>query len=138
MSLPDEIDISSLSAVYASGSATPTTIVRALHARVLEYSHSNPHVWIDVVPLEDLLRRAQQVEAAYVGRDKPRLYGVPFSVKNNIDIGTYRTTAGCEAFTYYPEASAPVVQRCLEAGAILLGTTNMEQFATVSFFLVQT
>ncbi|MGL6112757.1 MAG: allophanate hydrolase, partial [Rubrivivax sp.] len=58
------------------------------------------------------------------------LLGVPFAVKDNIDIGGVPTTAGCPAFAYTPELSATVVQRLLDAGALWLGKTNLDQFAT--------
>jgi allophanate hydrolase len=58
------------------------------------------------------------------------LFGVPFAVKDNIDVAGMPTTAACPAFAYTPAATAPVVARLLEAGAVLLGKTNLDQFAT--------
>jgi allophanate hydrolase len=58
------------------------------------------------------------------------LYGVPFAIKDNIDLAGIPTTAGCPAFAYTPKDSATVVQRLLAAGAIPLGKTNLDQFAT--------
>ena len=63
------------------------------------------------------------------GADLP-LYGVPFGVKDNIDVAGAPTTAACPAFSYVPERSAAVVQRLCAAGAIVLGKTNLDQFAT--------
>ena len=58
------------------------------------------------------------------------LYGVPFAVKDNIDVAGLPTTAACPAFAYQPEKSAEVVQRLVDAGAIVVGKTNLDQFAT--------
>ena len=56
--------------------------------------------------------------------------GVPFAVKDNIDVAGLPTTAGCPAFAYTPTAHAAVVQRLVDAGGIVVGKTNMDQFAT--------
>ena len=58
------------------------------------------------------------------------MYGIPFAIKDNIDFAGLPTTAGCPAFAYQPAASAPVVQALIDAGAIALGKTNLDQFAT--------
>lgn len=58
------------------------------------------------------------------------LYGVPFAVKDNIDVAGFETTAGCPAFAYAPDKSATVVARLVAAGAIVMGKTNLDQFAT--------
>jgi allophanate hydrolase len=58
------------------------------------------------------------------------LFGIPFAVKDNIDVALMPTTAGCPAFAYTPTATAPVVARLVEAGAVLVGKTNLDQFAT--------
>ncbi|GAA6013448.1 hypothetical protein JCM11491_006085 [Sporobolomyces phaffii] len=130
MTYSGSFGIEALSAAYSDGTAKPTSIVEAVHARIVAYSASNPHVWIDLVPLADLLARAHSLESEYAERRKPPLFGIPFSVKNNIDVVGLRTTAGCAAFAYEPIETARVVDKCLAAGAILVGTTNLEQFAT--------
>jgi allophanate hydrolase len=58
------------------------------------------------------------------------LYGIPFAIKDNIDLAGCATTAGCPDFAYLPQRSATVVQRLIDAGAIPLGKTNLDQFAT--------
>src|SRR5262249_34534179 len=58
------------------------------------------------------------------------LYGVPFAVKDNIDVEGLPTTAACPAFAYAPARSAAVVARLVEAGAVVIGKTNLDQFAT--------
>jgi len=84
-------------------------------------------VWISRVPADALLARAEALDAA---DPQLPLYGVPFAVKDNIDVEGMQTTAGCPGFAYVAERTAPVVQRLLDAGALLVGKTNMDQFAT--------
>src|SRR6185295_2871808 len=86
-------------------------------------------VWISVVPREKALSRARKLERDPVGPVRP-LYGVPFAIKDNIDLAGLPTTAACPAFAHDPAASAAVVQKLLDAGAIAVGKTNMDQFAT--------
>ena len=86
-------------------------------------------IWISIFPKDLLLDRARQLEANAEARSLP-LYGVPFGVKDNIDVAGLPTTAGCPAFAYTPTTSAPVVQQLERAGAIVIGKTNMDQFAT--------
>src|SRR5690349_17182065 len=81
-------------------------------------------VWIAVADRDAAIERARTVDPALP------LAGVPFAVKDNIDVAGMPTTAGCPAFAYVPERTAPVVQRLLDAGAILIGKTNLDQFAT--------
>jgi allophanate hydrolase len=84
-------------------------------------------VWISRVTEEELLAAAERLEQA--DPDLP-LYGIPFAVKDNIDVAGMPTTAGCPGFAYVPARTAPVVQRLLDSGALLIGKTNMDQFAT--------
>lgn len=58
------------------------------------------------------------------------LYGIPFAVKDNVDVASFPTTAACPAFEYTPKCSAPAVEALLQAGGIMVGKTNMDQFAT--------
>jgi allophanate hydrolase len=86
-------------------------------------------VWISIVPREAALKRAHELEADPQSAAKP-LYGLPFAIKDNIDLSGLPTTAGCPAYAYSPSANATVVQRLLDAGAIAIGKTNLDQFAT--------
>ncbi|MGD9983847.1 MAG: allophanate hydrolase [Porticoccaceae bacterium] len=83
-------------------------------------------IWITQVPDAALRERARQLDAGPRGP----LFGVPFAVKDNIDVAGLPTTAACPAFAYSPETTAPAVQKLLDAGAILVGKTNLDQFAT--------
>jgi allophanate hydrolase len=99
-------------------------IVAAMHDR-LEGGPLNP-VWISLVPRENALEQAHEVESSPASA----LAGMTFAVKDNIDVAGMPTTAGCPAYAYTPTSSATVVQRLENAGAILIGKTNMDQFAT--------
>lgn len=81
-------------------------------------------VWISLVPRDAALTKAQAVP------DDAPLRGMTFAVKDNIDVAGMSTTAGCPAFAYMPSESAPVVTALEQAGAVLIGKTNMDQFAT--------
>ena len=97
-----------------------------MYARI-ERAALNP-VWISLVPRDTVMARAAEVMRG--DRATLPLYGVPFAVKDNMDVAGLVTTAACPAFAYTAEATATVVKRLEEAGAILVGKTNMDQFAT--------
>jgi allophanate hydrolase len=99
-------------------------MISAVYDR-LESEPLNP-VWIALVPREAALARAGAVE----NRADLPLGGMTFAVKDNIDVAGMPTTAGCPAYAYNPSSSATVVTRLQDAGAILIGKTNMDQFAT--------
>ncbi len=105
----------------------PTEIVEEVYTRIAK--HGKLPVWIEVVPREYALARAAELEASPGARKLP-LYGVPFAVKDNIDVAGMPTTAACPAYAYTPTKSATVVEQLLAAGATLIGKTNMDQFAT--------
>lgn len=108
---------------------TALTIARALKVGPDCLPHIAPEserpVWISVVPREQLLQAGQ----AACRTDLP-LRGVPFAVKDNIDVEGMATTAGCPSFARQADRTAPVVRRLLDAGAVLVGKTNLDQFAT--------
>jgi allophanate hydrolase len=85
-----------------------------------------PEVWISVFSPADVLAAADAVDAT---GDLP-LAGLTFAVKDNIDVEGLPTTAGCPAFAYRPESDAPAVQALSDAGAVCIGKTNLDQFAT--------
>jgi allophanate hydrolase len=110
---------------YAGGALDPAALVNALH-EALARAPRDP-AWISLRPRTALLADAAALEMQ--PRDLP-LWGVPFAVKDNIDAAGLSTTAACPAFAYTPSQSAPVVARLLAAGALLVGKTNLDQFAT--------
>jgi allophanate hydrolase len=115
-----------LSAAYGANTITPSSLVDHLLARIDR--DGSEGIWIHRIPRAAVLERARALE-----RSDPTelaLYGVPFAVKDNIDVEGTPTTAGCPGFAYVARRTAPVVDRLLRAGAILVGKTNLDQFAT--------
>jgi allophanate hydrolase len=107
---------------YESGKRTPAGFVDEILARI-ETEGLAP-IWISLADREQTIRRASEIDLSLP------LAGVPFAVKDNIDVEGMPTTAGCPSFAYTAAGSAVVVTRLLEAGALLIGKTNLDQFAT--------
>ncbi|SOE86982.1 allophanate hydrolase [Burkholderia sp. YR290] len=118
---------------YASGEITPAqTVDRAIRSLA---ATNRPEAWILRVPEDTLRARAADLQkrkeaSGDAWLQQMPLYGVPFAVKDNVDIAGLATTAACEPFAYTPDETAFAVQRLLDAGAILIGKTNLDQFAT--------
>ena len=121
------LDLTRLKASYAAGALTPTALVESLLPRLA--ASDADAVWITRLPDAALRARAAELEALPPAARGP-LWGVPFAVKDNIDVAGLPTTAACPAFAYLPERNATAVQRVLDAGGILVGKTNLDQFAT--------
>lgn len=124
-----DLSLSHLRGRYLDGSLTPSALVEALHAQMLaEDALVDRHIWIHRLSLDALQAYADALQ----GRDAQSLplYGIPFAIKDNIDLAGVPTTAACPAFAYTPDKSATVVQRLIDAGAIPVGKTNLDQFAT--------
>jgi allophanate hydrolase len=121
---------------YLSG----TTTVPEIAARVLERSSRAEYAqaWIHRVAPDELLADAYRLQAlldAVKGGDDPAhklppLFGIPFAVKDNIDVAGVTTTAACPGYAHVPAESAFAVRKLLEAGALFIGKTNLDQFAT--------
>ena len=123
MTDPD-LDISRLHAAYRAGQK-PADVVRAVYRRIGEVN--DPGIFIAAVPEADAVAAADGLGTF----DETRpLWGVPFAVKDNIDVAGLPTTAGCAEFATTPKRSAFVVERLVAAGAIVIGKTNLDQFAT--------
>jgi allophanate hydrolase len=133
VSISSPLMVRSLLAAYAAKRLTPTEVVASALARIVEIDR--PEVWILRVPTAEVQARAHALEALYEEQgsavfERMPLFGVPFAVKDNIDVAGLPTTAACEPFSYTPDTSAFAVQRLIDAGAILIGKTNLDQFAT--------
>jgi len=89
---------------------------------------SDYNVWIHLLTKEEIMPYVKKL-GRFSLEEKP-LWGIPFAIKDNIDLRNVPTTAACPAFSYIPEKSAEVVEALLQAGAIPIGKTNMDQFAT--------
>ncbi|MDH4448982.1 MAG: allophanate hydrolase [Rhodoferax sp.] len=119
------LSIASLQQAYRDGSLTPLQLVEHVVSAIGEDSH---HAWIYRFDLDTLCARASALMAR--GPQGLALWGIPFAIKDNIDLAGVPTTAGCPDYAYTPQHSATVVQRLLDAGAMAIGKTNLDQFAT--------
>lgn len=121
----DELAIPTLLRAYRSGSTTPGDVMDRVLAAC---DAGDPRVWITRLTREDVMAYVERL----AGRDPASLplYGVPFAIKDNIDLAGVPTTAGCPEFAYTPAASAVAVERLIAAGAIPIGKTHLDQFAT--------
>jgi allophanate hydrolase len=117
--------IASLVARHAASGDIAATL-EATYAGIAE--HGDAALFITLRAKEQALEIAAELERA--GPAGKPLYGVPFAVKDNIDVAGLPTTAACPAFAYQAEKSAFVVARLEAAGAIVIGKTNLDQFAT--------
>jgi allophanate hydrolase len=117
-------DLPSLREAYRQGVSVRSVIAEARRRCAEDAHHAFIHR-LSESELEPHLARLEGLDATSLP-----LYGVPFAIKDNIDLAGVPTTAACPAFAHTPEASAFVVQRLLDAGAIPLGKTNLDQFAT--------
>jgi allophanate hydrolase len=120
------MDIAALHAAYNTGQHMPEDVVSKIYDRI--ESEGQRPIWISIVAREHAIVRAR--ELASQDKSKLPLYGIPFAVKDNIDVAGMLTTAACPEYAYTADESATVVTRLEAAGAILIGKTNMDQFAT--------
>lgn len=118
--------IQTLREAYQKGELTPRTLLAELKAKML--LHVNNPIWIYTLSDAELEPYLKRLEEASI--EALPLYGIFFAIKDNIDLAGILTTAACPDFSYVPERSAYVVERLIEAGAIPLGKTNLDQFAT--------
>ncbi len=125
--LPTILDLSALRAAYAAG-ITPVDVIEAVIAR--RAASKDPAIFITATPDDDLRAAAKVLMARAPEPNSLPLWGVPFAVKDNIDAADLPTTAACPAYAYRPEQDSTVVARLKAAGAIGIGKTNLDQFAT--------
>jgi allophanate hydrolase len=108
----------------------PVQLVHNLYDWIEATESTFPNVWIHLRSRADVLNDASRLQKAYAERPRPPLYGVPFAVKDNFDVAGLPTTAACAPYAYTPIDTAPSVTALLDAGALLIGKTNMDQLAT--------
>ncbi|MCX6398037.1 MAG: allophanate hydrolase [Propionibacteriales bacterium] len=111
---------------YRDGSLTPLEVVDEVLDRIRRRGQDG--TWISLVDPGEVRDRAASLDLDQL--DALPLLGIPFAVKDNVDVAGLETTAACPGFAYAPERSALLVRRLLDAGAILVGKTNLDQFAT--------
>lgn len=122
----EPLKISVLRRAYLAGETTPAKFISRLMGRFSDADQDG--VWISTISAEMLASRCAELDAQ--DPDSLPLYGIPFSVKDNIDAAGFDTTAACPAFAYSAKDSATVVAKAEAAGAICIGKTNLDQFAT--------
>jgi allophanate hydrolase len=120
-------DFAALRDAYAGG-LNASALAREVIRRVA--AGRDAAVWISTFPPETLLAAAADLDRRRAAGEAMPLFGLPFAVKDNIDVAGLPTTAACPAFAYQPDVSATIVQRLLAAGALCIGKTNLDQFAT--------
>ena len=114
--------IAALRRSYLSRELSPVEVLRGIFQRIRR--EGEQPTWISLADQEQAIERARSIDLSLP------LGGVPFAVKDSIDVAGMQTTVACPAFSYFANVTAPVVQRLLDAGAILVGKTNLDQFAT--------
>lgn len=121
-----DLSVAGLAEAYGTGVVTPDEMLSHVGEAI---SRGEGHcAWIHALDEAALAPHLERLET--LDRDAHPLWGVPFAIKDNIDLAGCPTTAACPAYAYVPEASATVVERLLAAGAVPLGKTNLDQFAT--------
>lgn len=122
----NNLTIRAVHAAYASGSETPESLIYKLRSQALAQQDFN--AWIYLLSEEELQIYFDGLTLKPI--EATPLWGIPFAIKDNIDLKDIPTSAGCKSYTYTPNKSATVVALLIEAGAIPLGKTNLDQFAT--------
>src|SRR5262249_43530576 len=132
-SMPGET-VAAIVEAHRSGAASPEATIARAFARIR--AHDDPAIFIALSDEADALAEAKALAAERNLQPPGRalaeraLYGVPVAVKDNIDVAGLPTTAACPAFAYTPTKDATCVARLKRAGAIVIGKTNLDQFAT--------
>jgi allophanate hydrolase len=126
----DRLSVDAIAADVRSRRRSAVEVIEEVLERLACYDAIQPAVWISRFNAETLRATAAGVDARVAAGEALPLAGVPFAVKDNIDVLGLETTAACPAFAYRPARSATVVERLVAAGAIPVGKTNLDQFAT--------
>lgn len=125
-----QLNIPSLQRRYETG-VTVSQVIDEVLKKIADYETIDPAVWIHKESIANLEARANELDAMSAEeRYALPLYGIPFAVKDNIDVAGMPTTAGCPGYAYVPDTHAEIVETLFAAGAICLGKTNLDQFAT--------
>lgn len=124
-----DFGLASLQQQYTRKEISVTDVAKEISRRVHEYNKKDPAVWTYLQSTDDLLHAAQDLEKRFQDKPTPPLYGIPFAVKDNIDVEGIATTSSCEKASYMPTKSAKVLTALLRAGALFVGKTNLDQLA---------
>src|SRR5271168_2764630 len=127
----EPLQIGRLRTAFISGQISASELTERVLTRIAKWD--DPALWITRTCDASLRQRAAKLDTAAAADpdliERLPLFGIPFAVKDNIDVAGMPTTAACPAFAYTPSETAPVVQLLLSAGAVLVGKTNLDQFA---------
>ncbi|WP_084583329.1 allophanate hydrolase [Sphingomonas azotifigens] len=126
----DRLSVTGIASEVQAGTRSAVAVIEDVLARLDAYDGIQPAVWISRLEPDALRAAAAAVDARVAAGETLPLAGVPFAVKDNIDLAGLATTAACPAFSYEPEQSATVVAKLVAAGAIPVGKANLDQFAT--------
>ncbi|KAF2500358.1 amidase signature enzyme [Lophium mytilinum] len=125
-----DLAITSLQKAYKKG-LSPVTLAETLYNKIEAYQKVDPAVWIHLESKENVMEAAKALAAKYSDRSAlPPLFGVPFSVKDSIDVAGLPTTTACPPLAHIPSASAVVYNKVISEGALFIGKTNLDQLAT--------
>lgn len=123
---PRNLTISWLREMYLSQTLTPVDVVKEILNRV--ETDKDMNIWITPPSMERIEFYLKELEV--MDPLANLLWGIPFAIKDNIDLAGVETTAGCSDYAYIPEEHATVIERLIQAGAIPMGKANLDQFAT--------
>jgi Asp-tRNA(Asn)/Glu-tRNA(Gln) amidotransferase A subunit family amidase/nicotinamidase-related amidase len=125
-----DVRIESLQAAYKAG-LSPVTVISTLYKNIEAYGSENTGIWIHLVPQDDVLKAAEDLVTKYPDKSKlPPLYGVPFNIKDSLDVSGLPTTTACPPLAFVATTSSPVYDKCIAEGALFLGKVNLDQLAT--------
>ncbi|KAL8647246.1 MAG: hypothetical protein Q9226_006512 [Calogaya cf. arnoldii] len=124
------LDISNLHDLYSIG-FLPTTFLDWVFDEIEKYKQVDPAIWLHLETKASVLEKARELQAKWPDKTKlPPLFGIPFSVKDSIDIAGIPTTTACPPLARVPSKSSPVFELLLQQGALFIGKTNLDQLAT--------
>jgi allophanate hydrolase len=128
----EPLQMERLRTAFLGGQLSASELIERVLTRIAKWD--DPALWIARTCDTSLRQQAAKLDAAAAADPdlikRLPLFGIPFAVKDNIDVAGLPTTAACPAFAYSPSETAPVVRQVLSAGAVLVGKTNLDQFAT--------
>ena len=122
--------VRSIAHAVNTGARSAERVAQDTLERASAYDSIQPEAWITRLPAEEVLERARLIDRRVAAGESLPLAGVPLAVKDNIDVAGVQTTAACPEFAFRATASAHIIERLLAAGALVIGKTNLDQFAT--------
>jgi allophanate hydrolase len=125
-----DLRIPSLQAAYRAG-LSPVTVIESLYKAIEAYQKDNDGVWIHLQPKDQMLEEAKALVSRFPDKSAlPPLYGVPFNIKDSLDVAGLPTTTACPPLTHIASTSTPLYDNCISQGALFLGKVNLDQLAT--------